>query len=117
MGRIFLMTGKIEDAKKMADEFNMKSTDANNTFQIWLAHQLHGLIALQEKDYKKAISEFENSNLQNPQTYYYMAIAYSKEGNKAEAKKNADKCANFNALISLNQSFVRNKAKELVATL
>ena len=111
------MTSKVDDTKKMADEFSMKSTDANNTFQIWLAHQLNGLIALQEKDYKKAISEFENSNLQNPQTYYYLAIAYSKEGNKAEAKKNADKCANFNALVSLNQSFVRNKAKEMLTSL
>ena len=36
---------------------------------------------------------------------------------KAEAKKNADKCANFNALVSLNQSFVRNKAKEMLTSL
>jgi len=117
MGRISLMTGKLEDAKKMADEFGIKSAAANNTFQIWLSHYLNGLIALQGKDYKKAISEFEKSNLQNPQTYYYMAMAYAKDGNKAEAKKNAEKCANFNALVSLNQSFVRNKAKEMLSTL
>ena len=117
MGRIALMTGKIEDAKKLADEFATSSNTANNTFQIWLAHYLNGLIALQEKDYKKAIAELEKSNLQNPQTFYYMAVAYSKDGNVAEAKKYADKCANFNALINMNQAFVRNKANEMLTSM
>ncbi len=117
MGRIALMTGKTEEAKKLASEFNTSANKANNTFQIWQAHYLNGLIALQEKDYKKAISEFEKSNLQNPQTYYYMAVAYSKDGNVAEAKKYAEKCANFNALINLNQAFVRNKANKMLASL
>ncbi len=117
MGRIALMTGNIEEAKKLSGEFIMDAEKANNTFQIWLAHYLNGLIALNEKDYKKAISEFEKSNMQNPQTYYYMAVAYSNNGNNAQAKENADKCANFNALINLNQSFVRNKAKAMLSTL
>ena len=116
-GRIALMTGKIEDAKKLSKEFSVRANKANNTFQIWLAHSLNGLIAMQESEYKKAISEFEKSNLQNPQTYYYMALAYSKDGNSSEAKKYAEKCANFNALINLNQAFVRNKAKQLLTTL
>jgi tetratricopeptide (TPR) repeat protein len=116
-GRIALMTGKIEDAKKLAEEFSASANKVNNTFQIWLAHSLNGSIAMQEKDYKKAISEFEKSNLQNPQTFYYMALAYEKDGNVAEAKKYADKCANFNALININQAFVRNKAKQMLASL
>jgi tetratricopeptide (TPR) repeat protein len=116
-GRIALMTGKVEDAKKLAEEFTASTNKANNTFQIWLAHSLNGVIAIQEKDYKKAISEFEKSNQQNPSTFYYMAVAYSKDGNVAEAKKYADKCANFNALINLNQAFVRNKANKMLASL
>jgi len=64
-----------------------------------------------------AVSEFEKSNLQNPLTFYYMAMAYSKDGNVLEAKMCADKCANFNSLINLNQAFVRNKAKEMSASL
>ena len=95
----------------------MQAGNANNTFQIWLSHSLNGLIALQEKDYKKAISEFEKSNLQNPQTYYYIAEAYLEDGNTAEAKKYADKCANFNALININQAFARNKAEQMVTSL
>jgi len=116
-GRMALLTGRIEDAKRLANEFATNSNNANNTFQIWLAHYLNGLIALKVKNYKNAISEFEKANLQNPQTYYYMALAYSNDGNSAEAKKYAEKCANFNALINLNQAFVRNKAKQLLTTL
>jgi len=116
-GRIALMTGKIEDAKKLAEEFSIRANNANNTFQIWQSHYLNGLIAMEDKDYKKAINEFEKSNLQNPQTFYYMAMAYSKDGNTAKAKKFAEKCANFNSLINLNQAFVRNKAKEMLASL
>jgi len=62
-GRIALMTGKTEDAKKLAEEFSMRANNANNTFQIWQAHYLNGLIALQENNYQLAISEFEKSNM------------------------------------------------------
>lgn len=117
MGRIALMTGKIEDAKKLAAEFGKEASDANSTFQIWQSHYLNGLIALQGKDYKKALNELEKSNMQNPQTYYYMAMAYSKDGNSSEAKNYAEKCANFNALLNLNQSFVTSKAKEMLTSL
>jgi len=111
------MTGQIAEAKKMANEFETRAENANNTFQIWLAHYLNGLIALQEKNYQLALSEFENSNMQNPQTYYYMAVAYSKSGDTAEAKKYADKCANFNALININQAFVRSQANNMLAAM
>ena len=117
MSRIALMTGNMDEAKKLADEFSTRAKNANNTFHIWQSHFLKGLIALEENEYTKAISEFENSNLQNPQTHYYMATVYSKEGNVEEAKKYAEMCANFNALTSLNQAFVRNKAKEMIASL
>ncbi len=117
MGRVALMSGKMDDAKKLASEFSKEANDANNTFQIWLSHSLKGMIAMQEEKYKDAISEFEKANQQNPQTFYYMAVAYSKDGNVAEAKKYVEKSANFNALLNLNQSFVTNKAKEMLASL
>jgi tetratricopeptide (TPR) repeat protein len=117
MGRISLMTGKIDEAKKHAQSFSISTEKANNKFQIWLSHYLNGLIALNEKNYKQAISEFEKSNLQNPQVIYYMAKAYSMDGNTSEAKKFAEKCINFNPLIDLNEAFVRNKAKEMLKSI
>jgi tetratricopeptide (TPR) repeat protein len=116
-GRLHLKTGKMEDAKKMAADFSTQAKNANNTFQIWLSHYLNGLIALEEKEYKTAINEFNNANLQNPQTHHKLALAYLGDGNTEEAKKYAEKCANFNALTSLNQAFVKNKAQDLLASL
>ena len=117
LSRIALKTGKFEEAKKLAKEFSEKTEKANTTFQIWLAHSLNGLIAMNDKDYRVAVNEFENSNQQNPQTFYNLAQAYSLDGNKTEAKKYAEKCANFNALLNINQAFVRNKAKEMLNTI
>jgi len=111
------MTGNVEEAKTNAMEFSKQTKDANNTFQIWLSHDLNGMIALNEKDYKKAQDEFSNASQQNPYTFYQLALAYAGENNIEEAKKYAEKTANFNALISMNQAFVQKKAEDMLAAL
>jgi tetratricopeptide (TPR) repeat protein len=116
-GRILLMTGMVDEAKNVANEFTEKASTANNTFQIWLSHDLHGIIALNDKDYKKAQEEFMNSNQQNPYTLYKLALAYAGDDNAEKAKELCDKAANFNALTSMNQAFVTKKAKDMLASL
>ena len=112
-----LMTGKVSEAQKLASEFQSRAENANNTFQKWLAHYLNGLIALQGNNYPIAINEFEKANTQDPRTYYYIAVAYSKAGDTANAKNYAEKCANFNALINMNQAFVRNQANAMLSSM
>jgi tetratricopeptide (TPR) repeat protein len=112
--RFLLMKGKLAESKAKAKEFSEKSTAANNTFQIWLAHELNGMIAMKEKNYNNAREEFLQANLQNPYTHYRIGLTYSLAGNKEEAKKHFEASKNFNTLPNLNQSFVRNK-KEMLA--
>ncbi len=116
-GRIMLMTGNIEDAKTHAMEFTKQANAANNTFQIWLSHDLNGIIALNEKDYKKAQDEFMNSSQQNPYTFYNLALAYAGDDNKEMAMEYCEKSVNFNALTNMNQAFVTKKAKDMMASL
>jgi tetratricopeptide (TPR) repeat protein len=116
-GRILLMTGMVDEAKNVANEFSEKAKAANNTFQIWLSHDLNGIIALNDNDYKKAQDEFMNSNQQNPYTLYKLALAYAGDNNTEKAKALCDKAANFNALTSMNQAFVTKKAKDMLASL
>jgi tetratricopeptide (TPR) repeat protein len=116
-GRILLMTGMVDEAKTIANEFSEKAKSANNTFQIWLSHDLNGIIALNDNDYKKAQDEFKNSNQQNPYTLYKLALAYAGDNNTDKAKELCDKAANFNALTSMNQAFVTKKAKDMLASL
>ncbi|RPI71009.1 MAG: tetratricopeptide repeat protein [Ignavibacteriales bacterium] len=113
--RILLMNGKLADSKAKAGEFSERAASAKNTFQIWLSHELNGMIALEEKDFTKAREEFMQSNLQNPYNHYRIALTYSAEGNKEEANKYLESSKNFNALTSLNQAFVRNKAEIMLA--
>jgi tetratricopeptide (TPR) repeat protein len=115
--RLELGTGDLSDAKKLAADFSTQAKNANNTFQIWLSHYLNGLIALEENDFKYAIREFKSANLQNPQTHYLLAVAYKGDGNIEEARKYADQCANFNALVNLNQAFYGKRAEDLLASL
>ena len=114
--KISLMTGKLADAKMKAKEFSDKAAQSTNTFQIWLSHELNGMIAYEEKDYVKARDEFMKSNQQNPYTYYRIALTYNNTGNKEDAKKYFEMSKNFNALTNLNQAFVRNKADVMLAT-
>lgn len=111
--KVFLMKNNIKKAKETAAEFETKANAANNTFQIWLSHELLGLIALKEKDYTKSESEFKLANQQNPNTYYNLGLVYQAMGNKEKADQQFKLAYNFNALTNLNQAFVRMKTKKM----
>lgn len=116
LGRVWLMKNNIKGAKEKATEFSEKAKAANNTFQIWLSHELLGSIALQEKDYSKAESEFKMANQQNPYTHYRLGLVYQGMNDKAKADEHFKKAANFNSLTNLNQSFVRVKTRNMMTS-
>ena len=105
----------LQVAKAKTTEFQQKVKAVNNSLQMMLYHELLGTIAAAEKDYTKAVAEFEQSNLQNPQNLYRMAMAYKSKGYEVNFKTYCKQAANFNALNSLNQGFVRKKAENMVA--
>ena len=110
--RIALKKNDFTTARTNAKEFQEQVKAINNPFQIRLSHGLAGMIALEEKDFDKAIEELEQANQQNPYTFYRMALAYEGKDNKEKAKEFYKKAGNFNALNSLNQVFIRSKAKK-----
>lgn len=113
--RVALMKGNLALAKTKADEYTMKVEKLNNPFQIRLAHELKGMIALEEKDFKSAHANLLKANQQNPTNIYRLALALNGEGDKKMAKEMCQKAANFNALNSLNQAFATHKAKKMMA--
>ncbi len=115
--RIALMNGDLKTAKSKSSELLQKAGADNNKFQVWLAHEVIGMIAMKEKNYKKAIDEFKKANLQNPYTYYRLAMAYDRNGDKTEAQKYYKQAANFNALTNLNQAFIRVKAQKMISSM
>lgn len=112
-GRVALMKKDLATAKAKAEEFRAQSEAAKNTFQIWLAHELAGSIALAEKNYDQAIAEFQQANQQNPYTLYRLALAYEGKGDMKNAKAFCTKAAHFNSLNNpLNYAFMRKKAEQ-----
>ena len=110
LARVALGKKDLTKAKSEADAYR-KGTDArNNPAQTRQAHQLLGLIALEEKDYEKAVSELKQANQQNPYDLYRLCQAYEAKGDRTQAKAVCSKAANFNSLPAINYAFVRRKA-------
>jgi tetratricopeptide (TPR) repeat protein len=115
LAQVALKKHDLAKAKKHANEFKVQAEAAKNRFQIWLAHQLAGMIALEEKDYEKAVTELEQTNKQNPYNLYRLAMAYEGKGEPYKARAMFEKAANFNGLNSMNQAFVKIKSQKMMS--
>jgi tetratricopeptide (TPR) repeat protein len=113
--RVALGKKDLATAKSEAQEFWKLAEASNNPIQMKLAHELTGMIALDEKNYDKAIGELEQSNMQNPQDLYRLCLAYQGKGNRAKAKEYCMKTAHFKSLPVINLAFVRAKATKMMA--
>ena len=111
LATVALAKKDLSTTKKLLAEFTKAANAAKNRFLIWQTHELAGRIAFAEKDYKLALTELNQSNLQNPENLYRVAQVYEAMGNQVKAKEMYKKVADFNILNSLNCSFVQTDAK------
>jgi tetratricopeptide (TPR) repeat protein len=116
LARIAIEQKDLATARKETDEFRKGADTAKNSNLIKQAHELAGRIALQEKNYDAATSEFAQSNQQNPAVLYLTGEAYQGKGDAAKAKDSFTKAAKFNSLPALNYAFIRAKAEKAIAT-
>jgi tetratricopeptide (TPR) repeat protein len=115
--RVSLAKKDLSAAKMATEEFTKQVAAVNNPLQMRLAHELAGLIALQEKLYDQALAELEQANLQDPYNIYRMGLAYLGKGEAEKAKESFQRAADFNALNSLQYAFIRHKAGKLVESM
>jgi len=113
--KVLLMKKDLAGARKISKEFTEKVSKSNNTFQVRQSHELEGLIALQEKDYRRADSEFQKANQQDPYIHYYLGLVDQGLRDDQSAKKHFDAAAKFNALNNINQSFIKHKKMKKAA--
>ncbi|MDP8237743.1 MAG: tetratricopeptide repeat protein [Candidatus Hatepunaea meridiana] len=112
--RIALKKKDLITAKAKSDEYHKQVEAINNPLQIRLSHELAGIIALEEKEYDKALEELKQASQQNPYNLYRIALAFKGKGDKEKAKKYCKQAAEYNALNNLNYAFIRNKARQLL---
>lgn len=110
LARVALGKKDLPAAKREGDAFRTGAEAKKNAAQMRQVHQLIGLIALEMKDYEKAVSEFQQANQQNPYDLYRLCQAYQGKGDAGQAKTFCGKAANFNSLPAINYAFVRTKA-------
>ena len=108
--RVALGKKDLATAKTEAEAFRKGTETLKNPFQTKQAHELSGMIALEAKDYDAALTELQQSNLQNPYDLYRICQAYQGKGDAAKAKEFCTKAATFNSLPALNLAFIRTKA-------
>jgi tetratricopeptide (TPR) repeat protein len=112
LARVALGKKDLATAKTEADAFQ-KGVDAKNSNQVKQSHSLSGMIALEEKDYDKAIAELAQANQQNPYDLYRQCLAYEGKGDNAKAKDSCKKAAEFNSLPQMNLAYIRAKAAKM----
>jgi len=109
--------GDFVAAHAKADRYAEAVTAKNNILQMRLAHQLAGMIALEEQDYDDALAELEQANQLNPYNRYRMALACQGKGDLEGAREHCKAAAEFNALNNINYAYVRNMAHERLASM
>lgn len=115
--RVAVEQGDLQTAREKADRFRELAQATGNPNQVRLYHELAGLIALQEKDYERAIQELDLGNQQSPYNVYRMALAYRGQGDKEKAKNILTELLQRNDLNSLSYGLVRQKARRLAESL
>ncbi|HYN24313.1 MAG TPA: tetratricopeptide repeat protein [Pyrinomonadaceae bacterium] len=99
-------------AKAEAEEFRKGAEAAKNQAQVKQAHELAGMIAIEEEKYEQAIAELQQANQQNLQNLYRLCQVHQGKGDGQKAKEVCTKAATFHSLPQLNYAFIRSKAKK-----
>jgi tetratricopeptide (TPR) repeat protein len=113
LARVALGQKDYAGAKTESEEFRKGAEAARNSFQIKQAHELSGMIALDEKKYDQAVTELLKANQQDPYDLYRLCQAYQGTGSADKAKEFCVKAASFNSLPLLNYAFIRTKASKM----
>ena len=117
VARVALKKGDFAEAGAKAKQYLKGVETIRNPNQIRLAHELAGMIALEQKDYDGAIGELNQASQLNPYNHYRMALAYKGMGDIDKAKEFCRKAANFNALNNINYAFIRAAAEDLLKSM
>ena len=113
LARVALARKDVAAAKQEADAFAKVALASGAPGQARQAHELTGMIALQEKNWDAAISELSQASQQDAYNLYRLCQAYQGKGDTAKATEQCTAAAHFNPLPELNFSFIHAKAAKM----
>lgn len=110
--RVAIAAGDLAKARSENEAFQREAEAKKNPFQVRLAHEVAGMIALADQKWDGALAHLAKANQQDPYNLYRQGLAYEGKGDKAKAKALFAAAADFNQLPTLNAAFVRAKARK-----
>jgi tetratricopeptide (TPR) repeat protein len=113
--RLAVARGDLTTAKARAGEYARDVAVKRVPFELRQQHELAGLIAMAEKNYKVAVDELKRANQQDPRVVYLTAVALQGAGDSRQAQALAKKAAQFNGL-NFTYGYVRSKAQRLAGS-
>jgi tetratricopeptide (TPR) repeat protein len=111
---IAMKQNDFKTASEKAEQYMTGVKAISNTNQIKTAHELMGLIALEQKKFDDGLSHLKEANQSDPYVLVFIAKAYSLKGDKQKAKELCEKVANFNALPNFRTTYARIYAKNML---
>lgn len=115
--RLALKNDQLDEAKDYSLRYREKAAKTENPMQMRYYHTLTGMIAHAEKDYDMAISELQKSNIDDPFNRYQLAQAYIAKDDKKMAIDELEYVVNYNDLLGLSYTMVRNRAEKQLSRL
>ena len=115
--RVDIARGDLDRAREAAELYRERTRENQNPAQERIYHELLGTIALSEGEFEVAAKELEQANRQDPYNLYRSMLAYEGMGDEERAQELCEQVANFNQLLTLNFAFVRQKARQRLATI
>jgi len=103
---------KFKLALSKAKEYMDEAQKSSDTHKIRTGHEIYGRVAVDMKDYNKAIEELKESDLLNPYNMFLLAKAYLESNDVESAKSYFEKIVKFNSLLELDYALCRNNAKK-----
>jgi len=110
--KVAIASGDLAKARSENETFMRQAEAKKNPFQVRLAHEVAGTIALAEKNWDGALSHLDQANLQDPYNLYRQGLAYEGKGDQAKAKEKFASAVGFNQLPTINSALVRMKARQ-----
>jgi len=114
--RVSILNKDLASAKAKAQEYSEIARALGDRGQISASHTLAAIIALEEQKYGRAIEELMQADQGSAYTFYRMMLAYQGLNDHERAEEMCRQVVEFNQINNLSYAFIRNKAREILAT-
>ncbi|MBU1983030.1 tetratricopeptide repeat protein [bacterium] len=108
--RIALKENNVTAARKSIEEFAASVDTTGNPSLRWLLNHYSGLVALEEGDFARAVSELDQGMANDPATHFLLGRAHEKLGDREKAAECYKKATEANLVNDLGYTLIRRKA-------